>query len=91
VTHDPLLESIRSLVERVAGPSRTPLHAGPDTRLTEGYWLDSVELLELVIACESRFGITFDDTRDFENGNLKTLGTLTHLVRSKLPAAECEP
>jgi acyl carrier protein len=89
VTHEALLQSIRSLVERVAGPSRSPLHAGPDTRLAEGYWLDSVELLELVISCESRFGITFDEARDFENGNLSTLGTLTHLVQSKL-SARCE-
>ena len=90
MTHDALLESVRSLVEHVAGPSRTPPQADPETRLTEGYWLDSIELLELVIACESRFGIAFDNTRDFENGNLLTLGSLTHLVRSKLPVPRCE-
>ena len=82
---DPVLDEIRALVERVAGPSRTPAHAGPETRLTEGYWLDSVELLELLIACEAAFGIAFHDTRDFDAGALDTLGTFTHLVRSKLP------
>jgi acyl carrier protein len=87
---DPVLDAIRALVERVAGPSRTPAHAGPDTRLTEGYWLDSVELLEVLIACETEFGIAFHDTQDFESGALDTLGTFTHLVRSKLPTPRCD-
>jgi acyl carrier protein len=87
---DPLLDAIRALVERVAGPSRTPAHAGPDTRLAEGYWLDSVELLEVLIACETAFGIVFDDTRDLEGRALDTLGTLTNLVRSKLPQPRCD-
>ena len=87
---DPLLDTVRALVERVAGPSRTPAHAGPETRLTEGYWLDSVELLDVLIACEAELGVAFDDTRDFEGGALDTLGTFTHLVRSKLPAPRRE-
>lgn len=83
---DPLLEEIRAIIERIAGPSRTPTHVGPETRLTEGYWLDSVELLEVLIACETRLGVVFDDRRDFEGATLDTLDTLTRLVRSKLPA-----
>jgi acyl carrier protein len=86
---DPLLDAVRAVVERVAGPSRAPAHAGPETRLTEGYWLDSVELLEVLIACETAFGIVFDNTRDLEGGAFDTLGTLTRLVRSKLPAPRC--
>jgi acyl carrier protein len=86
---DPVLDEIRALVERIAGPSRTPANAGPETRLTEGYWLDSVELLEVLIACEVAFGIAFHDTRDFDGGAFETLGTFTHLVRSKLPTPRC--
>jgi acyl carrier protein len=86
--HNPLLHEIRTLVEGIAGPSRTPTLAGPETRLSDGYWLDSVELLEVLIACETKFGVVFDERRDFEDGSLDTLGTLTSLVRSKLPAAE---
>jgi acyl carrier protein len=89
-SQDPLLDAIRALVERLAGPSRTPAQVGPETRLAEGYWLDSVELLELLIACETAFGIVFEETRDFDGGALDTLGTLTHLVRSKLPAPRCD-
>jgi acyl carrier protein len=81
---DRLGDEIRALVEHVAGASRTPPQAGPETRLTEGYWLDSVELLELMIACEAKFDVVFDERRDFENGALETLGSLTDLVRSKL-------
>jgi acyl carrier protein len=89
IEQDPLLHTIRAIVEGVAGASRTPLDAGVETRLSEGFWLDSVELLEVLVACETRFGIAFDDARDLEGGALNTLGTLTELVRSKLPAARC--
>lgn len=87
---DPMLDAVRALVERVAGPSRTPADAGPETRLTDGYWLDSVELLELLIACETEFGIAFHDTRAFEDGALDTLGAFADLVRSTLQAPQCD-
>ena len=85
---DVLIGAVRALVSRIAGPSRTPAEAGPETHLAEGYWLDSVELLEVLIACETTFGIAFDATRDFDAGGFATLGALTHLVRSKLPAPQ---
>jgi acyl carrier protein len=85
-TDDPLLDSVRRLVERIAGPTRVPLHSGPDTRLGEEYWLDSVELLEVLIACEHEFNIAFDGPRDLEAGSFDTLGTLARLVRSKQSA-----
>jgi acyl carrier protein len=87
---DPLLEATKALVERVAGPSRTPADAGGETRLGDGYWLDSVELLEVLIACEKEFGIVFDDRRDLEGGALDTLETLTALIRSKGPTTRSD-
>lgn len=81
---DPLLDAARALVTRVAGPSRTPPGSGAETPLSEaGFWLDSVELLEVVVACESEFGITFDATRDLTPAAVETLGSLTELLRSK--------
>ncbi len=81
---DPVLEATRALVERVAGPARTPHPAGSATPLSEaGFWLDSVELLEVIVACETEFEIVFDATRDLTREALETLGTLTELVRSK--------
>ena len=47
---DPLLDAVRSLVARVAGPSRTPAESGPGTPLSGGgFWLDSVELPEALV------------------------------------------
>jgi acyl carrier protein len=89
---DSLLHTIRAIVERVAGPSRTPPHSGPGTALSEGgYWLDSVELLEVVVACESEFSIAFDPRRDLNRETVATLGTLTELVRAKRLPVHPEP
>lgn len=86
------VDAIRALVARVAGPSRTPPESGPDTPLSEGgFWLDSVELLEVVVACEGEFGITFDATKDFGAGAFETLGTLATLVDGKRAAARIGP
>ena len=87
-----LLEALRTLVTRVAGPGRAPVESGPATPLSEGgFWLDSVELLEVVVACESEFDITFDATRDFVDDAFATLGTLAALVDRKRAAAHVEP
>jgi len=82
-TPDPLLDATRALVERIAGPGRVRPDAGPDTHLVQDCWLDSVELLEILIACESEFGVVFEPARDFADGSPSTLGTLTSLIRSK--------
>ena len=84
-SRDPLLAKVRGIVEKIAR-HRAPCVVGPDTRLAEDYWLDSVEMLDVVIACEIAFGVAFDDRTDFESGSLSTLGTLTELLRSKLAA-----
>jgi acyl carrier protein len=82
---DPFFAEVRAIVDRVAA-RRVPADVGPDTRLSEDYWLDSVEMLEVVIACETTLGVAFDERSDFESGSLRTLGTLTELLRSKLAA-----
>jgi acyl carrier protein len=89
---DALLDGVRSLVERVAGPSRTPPGCGPATRLSEGgFELDSVELLEVVVGCEEELGIVFDATRDLTHETLETLGTLTEVIRAKHPRVRAGP
>jgi acyl carrier protein len=81
---DARLDAIRALVERVVGAGRTPPDSGPETPLSgAGFWLDSIELLEVVVACEAEFEITFDATRDLTGAALETLGGLTELIRSK--------
>ena len=84
---DPLLVAIRDLVEQVAGSRRIPAQVGPETRLSEGgFWLDSIELLQVVVACEERFAIVFDPAREFTPGALETLESLSALVRAKNPS-----
>jgi len=68
---DAVLPRVLSVVSRIAGPGRTPPDAGPGTGLSgPGYWLDSVDLLEVVLACE----------REFVPFNLSTLYEPKHPV-----------
>jgi acyl carrier protein len=82
-----VLDAMRALVARVVGPGRTPpADLSADTPLAEsGLWLDSVEMLELIIACETEFAITFAPGTDLLGDNLETLGTLAALVHAKSP------
>ncbi|MGC4081177.1 MAG: hypothetical protein QM736_03440 [Vicinamibacterales bacterium] len=61
---DPIVDVVRAIVERVAGPACTPARADAATPLAQGYWLDSMELLEIVLACEEHFGIAFEEASD---------------------------
>ena len=80
----PTLEQVVAIVMRIAGPSRSPADAARDTLLAEGgFWLDSVHLLEAVLACEEAFGVTFDPGSDFTDDTLRTVGTLLDLIRAK--------
>ena len=84
MTVEPSLEDVQALVIRVAGHQRCPDDVGPDTRLTGGgFWLDSVRLLETIIACEEAFKVVFDPETDFSDGNLITVRTLSDLIRAK--------
>jgi acyl carrier protein len=83
---DVLVAQIRALVAQVIGASRVPADAGADMPLAEGgLWLDSVELLRVIVACESTFELTFAPVEDLVGDGLKTLGTLAALIRSKKP------
>jgi acyl carrier protein len=86
VNDDSVLNTVRAIVQRIAGPARTPPDVGPDTRLGEGFWLDSVEMLEVILACEEQFGLTFEESRDITPETMRTLGTLAATVRSRLAA-----
>jgi acyl carrier protein len=84
MTGEPTLEQVQAVVARVAGRHHTPVDAGPNTPLTQGgYWLDSVRLLETVIACEEEFGVVFDPATDFSDRTLITVSTLRDLIRAK--------
>lgn len=76
-----VLDRTRSVVERVAGADRTPANSGPETPLGRGLWLDSIELLDVLVGCETEFGIVFDDV---PSGMFDTLGTLSATIEAQL-------
>lgn len=81
---DSVLARVHRVVVRTAGATRTPPDPGPDTPLGEaGFWLDSVELVEVIVACEEEFGVTFDGETDLTPETLATVRSLAALIRSK--------
>lgn len=79
---DPIFELVRDIVATVAGPTRTPADAGPETPLAEGgFWLDSIDILQVIAGCESQFGVLFEGETDVTTDSLETLRSLTELVR----------
>ena len=79
---EPTLEKVHAIVVRIAGRSVSP--SGADTPLTNGgYWLDSVHLLETIIACEEAFAVEFDADVDLTGATLTSVGTLCKLIRLK--------
>lgn len=81
---DDVLKRIIAIVTRVAGPERTPADVDTGTRLTDGFWFDSIEMLDVVIACELDFGIVFNESRDLTPAALETIGTLAALIERRL-------
>jgi acyl carrier protein len=82
MSQEPTLEQVQAIVARVAG--RNGGGAGADTPLTNGgYWLDSVHLLETIIACEEAFAVELDGEVDLTADTLKSVRTLFDLIRSK--------
>ena len=82
---DDILQRVIALATRIAGPDRTPREVGPDTLLTEGgLWLDSVALLEVIVACEVEFEVEFDSEADLSTQALASLGSLAAVIQGKL-------
>jgi acyl carrier protein len=85
MTNAAVVGRLLPLLARVAGADRTPADAGPETPLREGgFWLDSVALLELIVAAETEFGVEFDPTRDFEEAPLRTVGSFAACIGARL-------
>ena len=78
------LERVLRIVLETAKRARMPADAGPDTPLgAGGFWLDSLDHLEVVLACEKEFGVVFSDEGDLSPGTLKTARTIAALILSK--------
>ena len=79
-----VVERLCAIVARVVGAPRVPADTGAGTPLRDGgLWLDSMELLQVVLACEAQFGITFEPAEDLLGDGLETLGTLAGVIRRR--------
>jgi acyl carrier protein len=87
VTEGPVVDRVKAIVTRVAGPDRTPSAVTSTTPLGEGgLWLDSVELLEVILACEAEFDLTFDADLRLAEEALTTVGSLAARIASRAQA-----
>lgn len=69
--------SVVSAIEGVVGPGRVPPGSGADLALSNGgLWLGSLELVEIIVACENTFGIALDPEKDLTPETLRTVGNL---------------
>jgi acyl carrier protein len=81
------LARVLATVIRIAGTSRTPPDAGPETSLAEGgFGLDSVDMLELIVSCEQEFGIELDPKALLRADALGNARGLAEVVQSALEA-----
>lgn len=83
-----VVAAVQAIVQRVAGPTRIPANADPDTRLADGYWLDSMEMLDVVLACEQQFAIVFEEGRDLTPESLETVRHLAAVVHARMIGGE---
>ena len=80
---DPVLRRVIEIVTQVAGPGRTPAEVGPSTPLAVGgFWLDSMELFEVILACEAAFGPVFGGLDEDAARILHTAGSLATAIRA---------
>jgi len=71
------------ILANVAGPDRTPEHVSAETPLSEGgFWLDSADLLEVMLACEGVFSVTLDPTTILPQGSDLTVARLMRAIES---------
>ena len=84
MTDDRCVDRVLAVVTAVAGPARTPPAATADTPLgDEGFWLDSIAMLEIILACEREFDIVFDWESEITAEMLMTARSLADAVRRK--------
>ena len=51
--------------------------------LVAGFWLDSIATLEVIVACEEEFGVTFDGQTELTGASLSTVRSLAGVIRNK--------
>lgn len=81
---DTILPRVLEIVCQIAGPNRTPPDPGPETRLWGGgFWLDSIDLLELMLGCDDAFGAVFDGPGGSAMAQVSTVGDLVTVIAER--------
>jgi acyl carrier protein len=81
---DPILTEVLAILAQIAGPGRTPMTPGYETPLAEeGFWLDSIGLLDALLTCEETFGVALDYESIFDADGCATAGRLAAAVRAR--------
>ncbi len=79
-----LIERLCRVIGAVVGASRVPADVGIDTPLGDrGLWMDSVETLQVLLASEAEFGITFEPAEDLAGDGVLTVGALAAIIRRR--------
>jgi acyl carrier protein len=75
---------VLEIVTEIAGPNRRPADPGARTRLSGGgFWLDSIDLLELMLACDQAFGPVFGAKAGPTMAHVETVGDLVTLIEER--------
>jgi hypothetical protein len=80
----PVLPRVLAIVAGIAGPNRRPTAPGPATRLWGGgFWLDSIDLLELMLACDAAFDGVFEGAAGSAMARVETVGDLVRIIEGR--------
>jgi acyl carrier protein len=78
------LAQVLDIVSQIAGPNRKPTDPGANTRLWGGgFWLDSIDLIEVMLACDAAFGPVFASMPPSVMGDIKTVGDLAAVIEAQ--------
>ena len=81
-----IVAEVSRLAASLSGRARSDAGADADTPLANGgFWLDSIALLELVVACEQTFGVSLEEI-ELTPDDLSTVGRLAGLIAGRMAA-----
>ena len=84
LSSDSILARVLSIISEIAGPNRTPPDAGRSTRLWNGgFWLDSIDLIDLMLACDAAFGTVFEGPSGASIADTRTVGDLVAVIEAR--------
>jgi acyl carrier protein len=82
MTRDEITAGLAEILEEVAGV--TPDSIAPEKSFTDDLDVDSLSMVEVVVAAEEKFGVKIPDN---EVQNLKTVGDAISYIQTNLPSA----